>query len=212
MLVAFVAMAAAITYNATHLQNGPHPAPMANDKQVASNRSDKSSQQVQKQSRTLPQPVETTASLPKSKTIEAIQRKLVEGGYEPGPVDGLQGQMTMAAIIAYQHDHDLPVTGVASSQLLKNMILGGSVGKSAASKMVSPPEEMKTLVQMIQKTLAELKYDPGPVDGLMGKSTQTAIKNFERKRKLSVTGRISGRLVNELMEVNGGRLSKLVSS
>ena len=120
--------------------------------------------------------------------------------------------MTMAAIMAYQHDHDLPVTGLASSQLLKNMILGGSVGGSSGSELVSPPEEMTLLVRMIQKTLADLDYKPGPIDGLLGNATRSAIKKFERDRKLTVSGRISGQLLQELRKANGGRLSQLASS
>lgn len=212
MFFAFVAMSVAITYNAAYQQKGPHPAPMKSERSVASGRAGELSTTTSRQSRTLVPPTETTASLPRSQTVEAIQRKLVEKGYEPGPVDGVRGQMTMAAIMAYQHDHDLPVTGVASSQFLKNMILGGSVGQSSGSGLVSPPEEMTTLVQTIQKTLSTLDYNPGPVDGLLGNSTKSAIKKFERDRKLSVTGRVSGELLQELKKANGGRLSQLASN
>ncbi len=212
MFLAFVAMSAAITYNAAYLQKGPHPAPMTNDRDVAADRSDKLPTPAPGTLRTLSPAVETTASLPRSQTIETVQRKLVENGYEPGPVDGVQGQMTMAAIMAYQHDHDLPITGVASSALLKNMILGGSVGGSYGSELVSPPEEMTLLVRMIQKTLADLDYAPGPIDGLLGNATKSAIKKFERDRKLTLTGRVSGQLLQELRKANGGRLSQLASS
>lgn len=211
MLLAFVAMSAAITYNAVYLQTGPHPAPMTNDRLASPGRSDKLPTTTPATSRELAPPALTTASLPRSQTIEAVQRKLVENGYEPGPVDGVQGNMTMAAIMAYQHDHDLPVTGLASSQLLKNMILGGSVGGSSGSELVSPPEEMTLLVRRIQKTLADLDYKPGPVDGLLGNATKSAIKKFERDRKLTVSGRVSGQLLQELRKANGGRLSQLAS-
>ena len=212
MLLAFVAITAAITYNAAYLQTGRHPAPMKSAPDVASVRSDKLPTATPRQSRTLPRPADTTASLPKSQTIESIQRKLSENGYAPGPVDGVQGQMTMAAIMAYQHDNNLPVTGVASSQLLKNMILGGSAGSSSGSELVSPPEEMTTLVRVVQKTLSALDYEPGPIDGLLGAGTKRAIKKFEADRKLSVTGRVSGQLLQELKKANGGRLSQLASS
>ncbi len=212
MLLAFVAMSAAIAYNAVYLQTGPHPSPMTNDRLASPGRSDKLPTATPGTSRELSPPALTTASLPRSQTIEAVQRRLVENGYEPGPVDGVQGQMTMAAIMAYQHDHDLPVTGLASSQLLKNMILGGSVGGSSGSELVSPPEEMTLLVRMIQKTLADLDYKPGPIDGLLGNATRSAIKKFERDRKLTVSGRISGQLLQELRKANGGRLSQLASS
>ena len=212
MLLAFVAVAVAITYNAAYLQKGPHPAPMSSDEQPTAGQRDKSPREVPSHSITLDPRQETTASLRHSKTIQSIQQELVEKGYEPGPVDGVQGQMTMAAVMAYQHDHDLPVTGIASAELLKNIILGGSIGKSSTAESVLPPEEMKVLVQLVQKTLSELDYAAGPVDGLMGTATQSAIKKFERDRNLSAKGRISGRLLRELMQANGGGLSKLASN
>lgn len=212
MLLGFVAIAVAITYNAAYLQKGPHPAPISSDGNVPASGHNEVSKRGPRKTQTFVPPQETTASLRRSKNIESVQQMLVEKGYEPGPVDGVQGQMTMAAIMAYQHDHELPVTGVASEELLKNMILGGSVGDSSTEASPSPTEEMTVLVQMVQKTLSELDYSPGPIDGLAGTATQSAIKKFERDRKQPVTGRISGRLLQELMQANGGDLSKLASN
>jgi peptidoglycan hydrolase-like protein with peptidoglycan-binding domain len=211
MLVAFVILAAAITYNATYLQNGPHPAPITADGQkleVPAKRSDRESPRV---ARTLPRHTETTASLPRSKTVLAIQRRLSESGYEPGPVDGILGQMTRAAIMAYQHDNGFRITGEASDHLLKSMILGTSPDSGSTGANVSIPEETTELVKAVQKTLADLGYDPGPADGLWGSATGKAIRKFEGDRKLPVKGRISGRLVKELMDANRGQLGLVVS-
>jgi len=42
--------------------------------------------------------------------ITEVQRALYRGGYNPGPIDGIVGQQTMAAINAFQSDYDLTVT------------------------------------------------------------------------------------------------------
>lgn len=212
MLVAFVTLAAAITYNATYLQKGSHPATMALDAQTSEGRPVKSARDARKITKTLPKHTGLTASPPRSKTILAIQRKLAENGYEPGPNDGVQGQMTRAAIMAYQEDKGLGVTGSASDQLLKNMILGSSLDDAAADNSAPIPAETKALVKMVQLTLNKLGYDPGPVDGLFGSSTRKAIESFQRGRKLAVKGRISGRLLKNLMQANGGSLRKIESS
>ena len=46
------------------------------------------------------------------------------------------------------------------------------------------------IVEQVQKKLTELGYDPGPVDGKMGKKTAAAIKSFQKDNNLSETGKI----------------------
>ncbi len=212
MLIAFVALSAAITYNATFLQKGPHPAPMAIDATNSHNRPVKSAREEPKFTKTLPKHTRTPVSVPRTKTIMAVQRKLVEIGYEPGPVDGVQGYVTRAAIMAYQDDKGLAITGEATDRLLKNMILGASLGDAGENGSASLPEETKDLIRAVQLTLAKLGYDPGPPDGLWGASTRKAIESFERAKKLTVKGRISGRFIKHLMQANGGSFSKIKSS
>jgi len=43
--------------------------------------------------------------------VEAVQRRLTELGYEPGPADGLMGPRTRDAIRALQRDRGLPRSG-----------------------------------------------------------------------------------------------------
>jgi peptidoglycan hydrolase-like protein with peptidoglycan-binding domain len=212
MLIAFVALAAAITYNATYLQKGPHPAPMAIDTNTPESRPVKSAREERKYTKTLPKHSQSSASATRSKTIMALQRKLAESGYEPGPIDGVQGDMTRAAIMAYQDDKGLAVTGKASERLLKNMILGASLGDTEENKSTPLPEETKDLIMAVQLTLTKLGYDPGPSDGLWGASTRKAIESFERSRKLTVKGHISGRFIKQLKQANGGSFSKIKSS
>jgi peptidoglycan hydrolase-like protein with peptidoglycan-binding domain len=60
-----------------------------------------------------------TPSLPApDATIQTIQLKLNELGYDAGTPDGLMGRDTRSAIIAFQKDRRLAVTGVASEALM----------------------------------------------------------------------------------------------
>ena len=45
-------------------------------------------------------------------------------------------------------------------------------------------------VHQAQKTLKELGYDPGPLDGLWGKATKRAIEKFQLDMQLPVTGKL----------------------
>ena len=60
--------------------------------------------------------------------------------------------------------------------------------------------------QMIQKTqgiLTNLGFDPGPADGLMGKRTVNAIKLFQSRAGIAVTGKVSPDLLNALENAQG---------
>ena len=48
-----------------------------------------------------------------------IQQTLHELGYDPGPVDGIYGRRTGAAIRRFQQDHGLPVDGRPGDDLLQ---------------------------------------------------------------------------------------------
>ena len=54
-------------------------------------------------------------------TVQAIQRKLNELGYNVGPADGLMGRSTRSAIIAYQSDMGIAGTGVPDRNLLLHL-------------------------------------------------------------------------------------------
>ena len=47
-----------------------------------------------------------------------VQSALYKLGYYRGPIDGIQGPRTQAAIAAYQRDHGMPETGVVSGGLI----------------------------------------------------------------------------------------------
>ena len=51
-------------------------------------------------------------------TVQAIQRKLIELGYDAGTADGLMGRGTRSAVIAFQQDRGLAATGEADQALL----------------------------------------------------------------------------------------------
>lgn len=70
---------------------------------------------------------------------------------------------------------------------------------SAPSPDAAPaPHYTREQVAETQQILTELGYDPGPVDGLMGRRTRRAIRDFEDARGLPVTGIPSDTLLGEL--------------
>ncbi len=157
-----------------------------------------------------PFPATTISLTPVTKagreTVRAIQRELTARGYEPGPVDGILGVMTRAAIMAYEHDERLTLTANPSEALLERIILGG-VGQAPSARQGVPAQNAQLLARSVQEALARLGYVPGAADGVVSTNTARAIKAFERDHNLAPMGRISGRLVSEIGRVNGARFS-----
>ncbi len=55
------------------------------------------------------------------------------------------------------------------------------------------------LVRKAQETLVEMGINPGPVDGLWGPKTQGAVKKFQEKEGLPVSGRLDDATKNRLL-------------
>jgi peptidoglycan hydrolase-like protein with peptidoglycan-binding domain len=138
--------------------------------------------------------------------VRAVQRELAARGFDVGQVDGKPSDKTRAAISAYEKEHGLPVTGTASDDLLRYILLGESApaGTTGSVKGHAVPESNDTSrVRVVQQVLADLGYSPGPVDGAMGEATSRAISAFQHDQKISETGRITPELLDELKRITG---------
>lgn len=62
--------------------------------------------------------------------------------------------------------------------------------------------QMKKAVQNIQAILNNNGYDAGPIDGVMGGKTTTAIKAFQKDNGLEPNGAVNQALVTKLIELN----------
>jgi peptidoglycan hydrolase-like protein with peptidoglycan-binding domain len=153
-----------------------------------------------------PQPAAAPASIPirleGADLTRAVQRELTVRGYETGGADGVAGIMTRAAIMGYEHDHGMALSGRPSQELLKRILLGdGAPLKSAGSAAASA--EAREVIRTVETSLARLGYRPGRSDGRLSPETVRAIREFEVDQALPESGRISGPLV--------ARLSRLMS-
>jgi peptidoglycan hydrolase-like protein with peptidoglycan-binding domain len=143
--------------------------------------------------------------------VRATQRELQARGYETGTADGVPGLITRAAIMAYEADHDLPLTGIASDGLLERILLGASAGspKRAKGEKAEVGPEAEQVIRTVQGSLSALGYPVAKVSGRLGDETFRAIREFETDQSLPVTGRISGQLVARLARLAGqGKLAE----
>ena len=142
-----------------------------------------------------------------TEVTRAVQRELQIRGYETGGSDGIAGIMTRGAIMAYEYDHNLPLSGQPSDRLLKAIILGEG-GKAKGKGGEVKTAEAQDVVRSVQRSLAKLGYKPGAPNGRLTPDTLRAIRAFEGDQALPETGRISGPLIARLLRLSGdGRVA-----
>lgn len=138
--------------------------------------------------------------------VKAIQTHLGRRGYEPGTPDGVVGVITRAAIMAYEHDQGLPLTGEPSEQVLQHLQgLPASRPASAHGRSATRSPNADQIIRTVQQTLAQLGYFTGKIDGHSGEETVRAIREYEMDVGLVPSGRISAPL---LLKLAGSTTSK----
>ncbi|HML44129.1 MAG: peptidoglycan-binding protein [Hyphomicrobium zavarzinii] len=157
-------------------------------------------------------PIETGAVKPIPETVDrsdltrAIQRELKAKGYEAGAVDGVIGLVTRGAIMAYESDAGLPLTGEPRQALLQHIVLGSAELQAADTGKSPPGPEAEAVIRAVQRAFRQLGYISTLPDGRLNDQTRRAIRKFEVDRKMSETGRISGELLAKLATLAGDAL------
>lgn len=141
----------------------------------------------------------------RAELTRAVQRELRAKGYEAGAVDGMAGLVTRAAIMAYEADRGLPLTGEPDETLLKRLVLGaeGEAPPPAGGASGDPGPEAEIVIKAVQRGLESIGLKPGAIDGRLNANTVKAIRAFEAAQKMPESGRISGALVARLARVAG---------
>lgn len=149
----------------------------------------------------LAQSAEEMSPQMRSALIRALQEELNAKGYGAGPVDGVTGARTRAAIRAYQRDAGLRVTGQPSKDLLDHM----KFSSEATERREAPPPAASStptgdreLVRSVQRELQVRGYYKGGIDGIVGPNTREAVRAFQRDAGFDVTGTVDQRLLTEL--------------
>lgn len=85
--------------------------------------------------------------------VLSIQQGLRSAAFDPGPLDGLMGPRTRAAIEAYQAKHSLAVNGRASGDLLQHLQREAGIGRH---QPVSETADTQRQVAKLEGVLPEL--------------------------------------------------------
>jgi peptidoglycan hydrolase-like protein with peptidoglycan-binding domain len=159
-----------------------------------------------------------TVTLRYDATVETTQRELAASGLYSGKVDGVSGQRTKIAIIAYQRANGLDETGLATPELIEHIRYTRQINDALNMTEVMPapvvrpqrlvPQKAVDTVTRVQVGLAQLGYEPGAINGELGQATRSAILRFERDRGIAPTGDISPTLIAELEKMSTRGLTR----
>lgn len=127
-------------------------------------------------------------SLNRDQTLE-LQTLLNSLGYSAGAPDGLFGSGTRRAVRAFQTDQHLAPDGFPTTDLLNAVRVRAGVTPDPPTASSGPHALDAHGVRELQRLLKRLGYRLGVADGNIGPSTRNAIRLFQRRHHMGVTGR-----------------------
>ena len=133
--------------------------------------------------------------------VRRLQEVLTDLSYNPGPVDGISGARTIAAVTAFQSDIGLKTDGLAgrATRAALETRYATTIDTATESSAESTPTVVTASgilrngsrgadVQRVQELLVTTGYAPGPVDGIFGPKTELAVLAFQEDHGLRVDG------------------------
>ncbi len=118
--------------------------------------------------------------------VRDVQRTLHRLGWQPGPVDGLYGPRTEAAVTRFQSASRVGTDGIVGPQTRQALTQARSEPLRRGVGFVQPNGSPK--VRALQVKLRSRGLRPGPVDGLFGPRTQAAVQRLQRSGGIPVSG------------------------
>ena len=142
--------------------------------------------------------------------VATIQQRLEVHGFTIGTIDGSYGSRTTSAVSAFQQSKQLKSDGIVDKDTWTALAAepqqraSESLQSNAPTQSSAPTEKNDTVagdrrtaltkgaagskVKTLQVRLEIQGYDPGPIDGIFGARTATAVKKFQEYKGLTADG------------------------
>lgn len=141
-----------------------------------------------------PQAHKLTASantLSKSE-IQLLQKRLKAAGFDPGPVDGILGATTKAALSRCKSGCSA-LNELSETSDKPAFDQTAEIQSSRLTASAQPTASVKTIsgnpkIRLAQERLKAAGFDPGPIDGFLGPQTKSALEKYRTSHKLTHSG------------------------
>jgi peptidoglycan hydrolase-like protein with peptidoglycan-binding domain len=117
--------------------------------------------------------------------IPGLQVALRAQGLYAGPIDGIAGPGTAAAVRRFQRRADLTVDGIAG---IRTRVALGELGRPLFGRRVLVRGKVGWDVSVLQFLLAKRGFGALPIDGRFGARTERALRRFQRRSGLVADG------------------------
>ena len=125
-----------------------------------------------------------------AKRVRSLQRTLRRLGWSPGPIDGLFGPRTRAAVVRFQRSAGLAADGIAGRKTARELKQAEPRPLRVGAGFDRPQGSPR--VRAMQDRLRELGLRPGPVDGHFGPRTQAALMRLQAAASAPLRGVLDG--------------------
>ena len=125
------------------------------------------------------------SGLAASARVAALQVGLRAHGFDPGPVDGVRGQMTTNAVVAFQRARGIRATGLVGRATRRAL---GLRGRPLLGQRELGIGAVGWDVAVLEFRLRHYGLAPRAVDGRFTRSTRAALSRYQRRRGLDPDG------------------------
>ncbi|MBP3727358.1 MAG: peptidoglycan-binding protein, partial [Pseudobutyrivibrio sp.] len=143
--------------------------------------------------------------------VKRLQENLNTLGYNTGKPDGIFGNGTKNAVIAFQRAKGLTADGIVGSGTQNAITRALNEKTAAANSNILKVGSKGAKVTQLQRNLNSLGYNAGTPDGAFGTGTKNAVVSFQKTYGLSADG-VAGKATLDAIATTISRKSKGILS
>lgn len=133
------------------------------------------------------------------KYVRYLQFKLKTQGYNITSVDGIFGNNTQNAVIAFQQANNLTADGIVGPKTWNNINLLNP------QNTVLKKGSIGSYVGYLQQKLYSKLYPVGVIDGIFGVNTERAVKDFQQENSLTPDGIVGAKTWAKVLDISTSR-------